>query len=108
VLVREERILADRKLAKAGGQVDELLGACWEETLEAGPYDFGDKVIYWGKVQGATEFRHVLPLCRPADMAPGSCHQIAVAAPLPCRRTSGPCWLPMPSAVNAGDHAALW
>ena len=40
--VREERILADRKLAKNGGQVDELLGACWEETLDAGPYDFGD------------------------------------------------------------------
>jgi len=30
MLVREERILADRKLAKAGGQVDELLAACWE------------------------------------------------------------------------------
>ncbi len=26
--VREERILSDRKLAKAGGQVDELLSAC--------------------------------------------------------------------------------
>ncbi len=36
--VREERILADRKLAKSGGQVDELLGACWEETLDPGPY----------------------------------------------------------------------
>ena len=34
--VREERILADRKLAKSGGQVDELLGACWEETLDPG------------------------------------------------------------------------
>lgn len=33
--VREERILADRKLAKSGGQVDELLGACWEETLDS-------------------------------------------------------------------------
>ncbi len=28
--VREERILSDRKLAKAGGQVDELLSACWD------------------------------------------------------------------------------
>ena len=41
--VREERVLADRKLAKSGGQVDALLGACWEETLEPGPYDFGDE-----------------------------------------------------------------
>jgi hypothetical protein len=34
--VREERILADRKLANNGGQVNELLGACWEETLGPG------------------------------------------------------------------------
>lgn len=27
--VREERVLADRKLTKNGGQVDELLAACW-------------------------------------------------------------------------------
>ena len=56
MLVREERILADRKLAKAGGQVDELLAACWEETLEAGPYDFGDKVIDWGQVLQGDRF----------------------------------------------------
>ena len=43
--VREERILADRKLARSGGQVDRLLAACWEETLDPGPYDFGDKEI---------------------------------------------------------------
>jgi len=48
--VREERILADRKLPPKGGQVDELLSACWEETLETGPYDFGDKTIDWGQV----------------------------------------------------------
>lgn len=36
--VREERVLADRKLAKNGGQVDELLAASWEETLDPGPY----------------------------------------------------------------------
>ena len=40
--VREERILADRKLAKNGGQIDELLSACWEETLDAGPYALDD------------------------------------------------------------------
>ncbi len=35
--VREERILSDRKLAKSGGQVDELLCACWEETVDEPP-----------------------------------------------------------------------
>jgi hypothetical protein len=40
--VREERVLADRKLAKNGGQIDELLAACWEETLDAGPYVLGE------------------------------------------------------------------
>ena len=54
--VREERILADRKLAKSGGQVDELLGACWEETLDPGPYDFSDKGIDWGAVLQGDRF----------------------------------------------------
>lgn len=62
MLVREERVLGDRKLAKAGGQVDELLAACWEETLEAGPYDFGDKVINWGKVLQGDRFFALLKI----------------------------------------------
>ena len=55
--VREERILADRKLAKSGGQIDELLASCWEETLDAGPYDFevGAKPD-WGKVLQGDRF----------------------------------------------------
>lgn len=61
-LVREERILADRKRAKAGGQVDELLSVCWVETLEAGPYDFGDKVIDWGKVLQGDRFFTLLKI----------------------------------------------
>jgi len=40
--VREERVLADRKLAKSGGQIDELLAACWEQTLDVGPYMFAE------------------------------------------------------------------
>jgi hypothetical protein len=40
--VREERVLADRKLAKGGGQVDELLAACWVETLDPGPCALAD------------------------------------------------------------------
>jgi hypothetical protein len=50
--VREERILADRKLAKTGGQVDQILKACWEETLEPGPYDFGSHVDFDKVLQG--------------------------------------------------------
>jgi len=60
--VREERILADRRLAKNGGQVDELLGACWEETLDPGPYDFGDKVIDWGQVLQGDRFYALLQI----------------------------------------------
>jgi hypothetical protein len=33
--VREERILADRKLAKTGGQVDDMIAACWEAAATA-------------------------------------------------------------------------
>jgi hypothetical protein len=48
--VREERILVDRKLAKSGGQLDELLAACWEETADAGPYTFEADRPDWSKV----------------------------------------------------------
>lgn len=60
--VREERVLADRRLAKSGGQVDELLAACWEETLDAGPYDFGEKPIDWGVVLQGDRFYALLQI----------------------------------------------
>jgi len=60
--VREERILADRKLAKTGDQVDELLTACWEVTLEAGPYDFVDTVIDWGMILQGDRFYALLKI----------------------------------------------
>ena len=60
--VREERVLADRRLAKSGGQVDELLAACWEETLDAGPYDFGEKPIDWGFVLQGDRFYALLQI----------------------------------------------
>ncbi len=53
--VREERILADRKLAKTGGQVEQILRACWEQTADPGPYDFGEHVD-WGKVLQGDRF----------------------------------------------------
>lgn len=55
--VREERGLADRKLAKSGGQVDELLAACWEETLDPGPYVLAeDAKLDLGKVLQGDRF----------------------------------------------------
>lgn len=55
--VREERILADRKLAKHGGQMDELLSSCWEETLDPGPYALAEGAkLDWGKVLQGDRF----------------------------------------------------
>jgi hypothetical protein len=54
--LREERVLSDRKLARTGSQLDELLAACWEATIEPGPYDFGDKAIDWGPVLQGDRF----------------------------------------------------
>ena len=54
--VREERVLADRRLAKSGGQVDELLVSCWEETLEPGPYIFPEGKVDWGRVLQGDRF----------------------------------------------------
>jgi hypothetical protein len=59
--VREERILADRKLAKSGGQLDELLAACWEETHDPGPYTFDGKAD-WGRVLQGDRFYALLRL----------------------------------------------
>jgi hypothetical protein len=58
--VREERVLADRKLAKSGGQVDELLSSCWEELVEAGPYAFPDGKVDWGRVLQGDRFYALL------------------------------------------------
>jgi hypothetical protein len=59
---REERILADRKLAKSGGQLDEILATCWEETLEPGPYAFGAGVADWNKVLQGDRFFTLLSI----------------------------------------------
>jgi len=59
---REERILADRKLARSGAQLEQILAACWEETLDAGPYDFGEQPIDWGKVLQGDRFFAMLQI----------------------------------------------
>ncbi|MFZ5446554.1 MAG: hypothetical protein ACOZQL_41585 [Myxococcota bacterium] len=54
--VREERALADRKLARTGGQLEELLTSCWQETIDTGPYSFGDRQVDWGAVLQGDRF----------------------------------------------------
>ncbi len=60
--VREERILADRKLAKSNSIVDELLRACWEETTDAGPYSFADGKVDWNQVLQGDRFHALLEI----------------------------------------------
>ena len=60
--VREERILADRKLAKANAQLDELLRACWVETHDAGPYVVGERGIDWDAVLQGDRFYALLAI----------------------------------------------
>ena len=60
--VREEKILADRKLARNGAQLDELLAACWEETLDPGPYKFEGPKPNWTQVLQGDRFYALLQL----------------------------------------------
>ena len=54
--VAEERILADRRLAKDGGQLDALIRACWEETIDFGPYPEGPTGLSWDQVLQGDRF----------------------------------------------------
>ncbi len=54
--VREERVLSNRALAKSGAQLEELLSACWETTVEPGPYGLTDKPIAWADVLQGDRF----------------------------------------------------
>lgn len=60
--VREERFLADRKLARSGGQMDQILAACWEETVDPGPYNFGDGPVDWSQVLQGDRFYVLLQI----------------------------------------------
>lgn len=59
---REERVLADRKLARSGAQLEQILAACWEETIDPGPYTFGEQPIDWGKVLQGDRFFAMLQI----------------------------------------------
>jgi hypothetical protein len=46
-----------RKGFTNGGQIDKLLGSCWEEILDPGPYVFGEGgKVDWGKVLQGDRF----------------------------------------------------
>jgi hypothetical protein len=60
--VREEKILVDRKLANSGGQLDELLRACWEDTVDPGPYTFEGPRPDWSAVLQGDRFYVLLQL----------------------------------------------
>lgn len=60
--VKEFNILANRRLAKSGGQIDAMLSACWTETMDPGPYNFGDKTIDWDKVLQGDRFYALLKI----------------------------------------------
>jgi hypothetical protein len=61
--VSEERVLADKRLARDGGQIDALLAACWTETLEPGPYTCDASApMPWGKVLQGDRFFALLQI----------------------------------------------
>lgn len=48
--VAEARNFSSRKLAQNGDPIGHLLQACWEETIDPGPYQTTDSGIDWDKV----------------------------------------------------------
>lgn len=63
--IKEGSLFTDRKLARQGLIVDRVLERCWLETVDPGPYDFGDKGMDWGKVLQGDRF-HALVQVRVA------------------------------------------
>jgi len=60
--VREEKVLTSRQLARQGHQFDRLLEACWESTLDPGPYTFDADAPDWGSVLQGDRFFILLQL----------------------------------------------
>ncbi|MCP4678744.1 MAG: hypothetical protein GY854_25185 [Deltaproteobacteria bacterium] len=48
--VHEARSFSQRGKSRKGDPTGRLLSACWEETLDSGPYDFGEGKVDWKKV----------------------------------------------------------
>ncbi|MEE8573053.1 MAG: hypothetical protein V3T20_07300, partial [Gemmatimonadota bacterium] len=62
VKVKEENHLADRKLYRRGLVTDRILGACWLETRDPGPYQFQTDRVDWGAVLQGDRSRALLLL----------------------------------------------
>lgn len=50
--VRDEELLLDPRLMKTGDTLTHLLDACWEETIDPGPYSISGK-LNWNRVSSA-------------------------------------------------------
>jgi hypothetical protein len=60
--VRDEQLFANRKLAKSGKATSALLRACWQQTLDSGPYSFVGEVPDWDQVLTADRFYALIQL----------------------------------------------
>lgn len=58
--VKGLNLLADRRLAKSGKQLERILASCWEKTLDSGPYTFGEQGLDWSQVLQGDRFYALL------------------------------------------------
>jgi hypothetical protein len=58
--VKELNILANRRLARGGQQIDRILASCWLSTQEPGPYAIGERGVDWDKVLQGDRFYALL------------------------------------------------
>lgn len=58
--VKELNILANRRLARGGQQIDHILASCWLATHDAGPYPVGERGLDWDKVLQGDRFYALL------------------------------------------------
>lgn len=56
MIVKDEQLLMDRRVAQSGDTISKLLAACWLRTLESGPYAGTNGHLDWGKVLRADRF----------------------------------------------------
>jgi hypothetical protein len=54
--VKELNILANRRLARGGEQIDRILASCWLSTQDPGPYAIGDRGLDWAQVLQGDRF----------------------------------------------------
>lgn len=58
--VQELNLLADRRVAKSGQQLERILASCWQRTLDPGPYALGAAGLDWGQVLQGDRFYALL------------------------------------------------